>query len=415
MKRNYGVVLLVFVLFFVISFLTNILNPLIPEIKVGFNVGNAMAGFLPFAFFVAYGVMSIPSGMAIEKYQAKKVMIAAFVMSFIGAFLFALIPQYSVALISLFSIGIGMAMLQVAINPLLRVAGGEENFAFNSVFAQLVFGAASFLSPMVYSYLVTGIPGDQGNSDFLLSTLSGLVPKDLPWVSIYWIFAVISLVMFLLLMLIKLPKVELKEEEKSGTWATYQSLFKDRTVWLFFIGVFAYVGTEQGIANWISEFLKSYHGYNPQIEGANAVSLFWGLLTVGCLLGMLLLKFIDSRKVLIIFSSFAMISLSFAIFGPAEISLYAFPLTGFFLSVMWSIIISLALNSYAKHHGSFSGILVTGIVGGAVVPLIVGAIGTFSLKVGLMFLYLTLAYILSIGFWAKPLVNNKTINLRKKE
>ena len=103
MKRSYAIVLLVFIVFFVISFLTNILNPLIPEIKVGFNLGNAMAGFLPFSFFVAYGVMSIPAGMAVEKYHEKKVMIAAFFMAFLGAFLFALIPQYSIALISLFS------------------------------------------------------------------------------------------------------------------------------------------------------------------------------------------------------------------------------------------------------------------------------------------------------------------------
>ena len=76
---------------------------------------------------------------------------------------------------------------------------------------------------------------------------------------------------------------------------------------------------------------------------------------------------------------------------------------------MWSIIISLALTSVLVHPGSFSGILVTGIIGGAVVPLVVGAIGdTFGLKTGMLFLVITLLFILSIGFWAKPLINNKT-------
>jgi FHS family L-fucose permease-like MFS transporter len=76
---------------------------------------------------------------------------------------------------------------------------------------------------------------------------------------------------------------------------------------------------------------------------------------------------------------------------------------------MWSIIISLALNSVAEAHGSFSGILVTGIVGGAVVPFIVGGLGDiFGLRTGMVFLFITLLFILSIGFWSKPLINNET-------
>jgi fucose permease len=83
---------------------------------------------------------------------------------------------------------------------------------------------------------------------------------------------------------------------------------------------------------------------------------------------------------------------------------------------MWSIIFSLALNSLDKHHGSFSGILVTGIIGGALVPLAIGWLGDrLGLRFGMMFLYLTLAYILSIRFWARPLITNATISLRKKK
>ena len=98
-----------------------------------------MASFLPFSFFVAYGVMSIPSGILIELYGEKKVMLLAFLVSSTGAFLFALNSSYLFYLISLFLIGSGMAMLQVAINPLLRVTGGEKEFAFNSVLGQLFF------------------------------------------------------------------------------------------------------------------------------------------------------------------------------------------------------------------------------------------------------------------------------------
>lgn len=415
MKGKIVIIGVIFMVFFVISFLTNILGPIIPDIIQGFDLSLSMAGFLPFAFFVAYGVMSIPSGILVEKYKEKKIMIAAFIMAAIGATLFAFFPYYSVALPSLFIIGLGMAMLQVAINPLLRTAGGEENFAFNSVMAQLVFGGASFISPQVYSYLVKSLSNPSGDQNVMISLLSGFVPDNLPWISLYWLFAVIAIVVVFILAGVKFPIVKLKDDEKVGGVNIYKELFTDKTVVLFFIGVFAYVGTEQGIANWMSKFLETYHGFNPQIQGADAVSYFWGLLTVGCFLGLLLLKFIDSRKVLILFSALAIVSLTFALFGTAQVSIIAFPACGFFASVMWSIIFSLALNSMKSNHGSFSGILCTGIIGGAIVPLVVGALGdTLGLRFGMSFLYISLGFILSIGIWAKPLVNNKTIKLNKK-
>lgn len=413
MKRNPFIVGLVFVVFFVISLLTNIMGPIIPDIIKSFELSYFMVGFLPFAFFIAY-LASIPAGMLIERYREKTVMIAAFLLATFGALLFAMIPVFGIAVISLFLIGFGMAMLQVAINPLLRTAGGEEHFAFNSVFAQLFFGGASYLSPQIYSYLVANLNADQADPDFLISILKNVVPAELPWVSLYWIFALIALLMVIVILLSKLPKVELKDDEKTGAWSTIKLLLKERLVLLYFIGIFAYVGSEQGIANWISEFLSKYHGYDPQSVGANIVSYYWGLLTIGCLLGLAFLKLFDSKKILKVFTLAAMISLLIALFAEGELALYCFPAIGFFLSVMWSIVFSLALNSVPRHHGSFSGILCTGIIGGAIVPLIVGWLADIvGLKFGMMFLFVPLLYIFSIGFWAKPIINNETIFSKK--
>ncbi len=417
MKRNYFIVVLIMFVFFVISFLTNILGPLIPDIIKDFDVSKAVAAFLPFSFFIAYGVFSIPSGILIEKYSEKKIMVSAFGIALAGAILFSLFPSFPIAMLSLFMIGTGMAMLQVAINPLLRVAGGEEHFAFNSVMAQLAFGLASFLSPQLFSYLVLNLENfsSTGEANFLIRTLHEIVPSNLPWVSLYWMFAIISFLMVILMVIVKFPKVKRKEEEKAGAWSKHVELFKNKTVILFFIGIFAYVGTEQGVANWTSQFLYEYHGFDPRVEGADAISLFWGLLTVGCVLGLILLKFLDSKLVLKLFSGAAILSLTAGLFGSAQVALWAFPMVGFFASVMWSVIFSLALNSVKENHGAFSGILCSGIIGGAVVPLIVGAIGdAIGLKGGMIFIYITLGFIFSIGFWARPLINNKTVSLKKK-
>src|SRR5882672_2730611 len=122
MKRNYYIVALIMLTFFVISFLTNVIGPLIPDIIKGFNLSLTLVALLPFAFFIAYGVMSIPSGMLIEKYNEKKMMIVAFIIAFFGSLLLAVAPNYLTAILSLFIIGCGFAMLQVVINPLLRTA-----------------------------------------------------------------------------------------------------------------------------------------------------------------------------------------------------------------------------------------------------------------------------------------------------
>src|ERR1700688_4278437 len=157
MKRSYYIVGLIMLTFFVISFLTNIIGPLIPDMIKGFSLSLTLVAILPFAFFIAYGVMSIPSGMLIEKYNEKKIMVAAFIVAFTGSLILAIFPNYLSALGSLFLIGCGMAMLQVVINPLLRTSGGEEHYAFYSILAQLIFGLASFISPLVYSNIVINL------------------------------------------------------------------------------------------------------------------------------------------------------------------------------------------------------------------------------------------------------------------
>jgi fucose permease len=407
-KHSSFLVLVLFVIFFVISLLTNIIGPLVPDIIQSFQLNLTLAAFLPFSFFAAYAVMSIPAGMVIESLGEKTVLLAAFGLALAGSLLFACFPFYRTAILSLFLIGLGMAALQVAINPLLRVAGGEEHFAFNSIIVQFVFGLASFLSPLVYSYFAIGLKN--GSASLPVAVMARIVPADRPWISMYWVFAVITVAMIALIAALHLPRVDRKEDERVGAWEVHRELFAKPTVWLYFAAIFAYVGLEQGLSNWMSQFLSVAHGLDPQREGAMAVSRFWGVMTIGALLGMVLLKFFDSRKVLIAFSALAFFTFSAALFGSAAVAVWAFPATGFAISLMWGILFSLALNSLASHHGTFSGILCTGIVGGALVPLLIGSIGDhFSLRAGLCVLYLPLLYIFSVGIWARPLVANKTI------
>jgi len=135
-------------------------------------------------------------------------------------------------------------------------------------------------------------------------------------------------------------------------------------------------------------------------------------MSLGCLLGLLLLKLMDSRRVLALFVLAAMACVAAALFGSASLALWAFPAAGFCLSVMFSVLFSLALNSVPLHHGAFSGILCTGILGGAVLPMLVGQLAeTTGLRLAMCSVFLSLAYIFSVSIWARPLVSNETLPL----
>jgi fucose permease len=415
MKRNYPAVALVMLIFVTISFVTNIWGSLIPEVQSSFHLSMSLVGFIPTFLFLAYG-LSIPVGLMVDRFQAKPMLIAALLCGFLGCFIFACEPSYAMALVSLFTVGVGFAMAQVIINPLLRVAGGEENYAFFGNMSQLVFALGSAMSPQLYAYLTTRLKDPTLPRDPLIMILDKVVKPGLPWISLYWVFSVMVLAAIVFVFLVKMPKVELNEEEKVESLGVIKSLLGKSTVWIYFIGIFCYVATEQGVSNWISSFLQSYHGVDPTRAAQLSVAGFWGAMAAGCAVSLVLLKFYDSRKILMIFASLGIVTLLLALFGSKNMALVGLPMMGFWCSVGWPITFSLALNSLEKHHGSFAGILCTGIIGGAIMIPLVGKFGdVLGLRFGMLANCLTLGYLVFIAVWAKPLVNNATIKSNKTE
>jgi FHS family L-fucose permease-like MFS transporter len=397
MKRATLLMGYIMCVWFAISFVTNLIGPLMPVVISDFHLSLGMAGFLPFSFFLAYGLISIPAGALVEARGPRFTLLLAFALNLAGCLAISLSPTYLVVIGGLFVIGLGMAMLQVVINPLMRTTGGEQHFAFFSVMAQLVFGAASFVSPLLFAAVMKQPPTPA---------------RPIVWVELYFAFVAAYLLLLLITFRITIPQVTLAEDERPGTVAMYKSLIRERPVQLFFLGIIAYVGTEQSLADWMSQFLATYHHFSPTVEGAHAVSLFWGLMSVGCLLGLALVRLLDSRVVLRCAAVLAIGCVALALFGSADVSRGAFSAAGFFLSVMWSIVFSLALNSVSRYHGAFSGILCTGILGGAVVPSLVGLLGDrFGLRFALLTVFVTLGYIFSIGWWARPLIRNQTVGI----
>tara|TARA_B100000401_G_scaffold197948_1_gene133503 strand:+ start:1240 stop:2445 length:1206 start_codon:yes stop_codon:yes gene_type:complete len=401
MKINFNIQLIVFVMvvFFVISFITNIIGPLIPQFIKTYNLSLVLASFLPLSFFFSYGIFSIPAGIYLERYGGKIIMFFAFLISSIGAATIILYPGYLSFVISFFLIGAGMAILQVAINPLLRYAVSGENFAFFSIIGQLAFGSASFLSPIFYKFLL------EEKNPFGIFLFS-----DEPWLWIYVLFILAIIILLIFLYFLKIPDSQ-KHLERFD-FSVFFKFLKSRYSYFYFFGIFSYVGIEQGINNWSSEFLFMYHSLDPEVVGVEVISAFWGNLTIGTIISLFLVKIINEKKLLIIYALSSLILVILAIHGNSELSVLSFKLTGFSISGVWSVMISLGLNSIPRNHSIFTGILLTGIVGGAIFPFIIALVGqVFNLKIGMHVILFGLVYLSYVGFKAKPLVSNKTIKI----
>ncbi len=408
-RINYFVVVLLNCILFETGVIANAVGALLPDMIRDLRLSYTLAALLPFSYFIAFGVISIPAGILTEKLSAKKVVVASFVLAFAGTFSFAIRPQYPVVLISLFLVGCWLAAGQIPLYPLLKSACGGENLAFFTVLTNMMYGLGSMLSPHVYSMAVQRLAAP-GSGGLVGKGLSRLVQGSFNWVSLYWIFSAVLAVTIGVLIFVKFPRVQLTEEERAGSLQVYLGLLKNPTVLLFVCGVLCYSACEQGNANWMSQFLKAYHGCDPETTGARTLSWFWTLLTAGCAGGMLLIKIFESRRVVTVSSLLALGCFSCAILGNRTMALIFFPLVGLFLSVLWPLIAELALNSLEKHHGALMGILFSSAVGGAFGPVLIGRIADVAgLRAGMLVLFLPLAYIAFLGVRARPLVKNATM------
>jgi fucose permease len=153
-----------------------------------------------------------------------------------------------------------------------------------------------------------------------LKALAVAAPTSMPWVAFYLVSGLMFAVLLIIIGLVKFPKIELNADEKVEGLAIVLELFKSKIVWAYFIGIFAYVGTEQGVVVWISKFLETYYQANPDTVGAHVSALFWAGQALGCLLGLILIKLMDQRILLASFVVGGMVILSLALFGDYQIA-----------------------------------------------------------------------------------------------
>lgn len=383
-KSNVQLLLLVCVNYFSFALITNVIGALIPYWKDSFQLSATAITLLGSMFYLAYGLTSLPQGVLIDKIGNKKMFLFGVLLILFGSAVFALNPNYKAGLIALFVVGIGVTTLQLVGNLLVKkIDENTDKYSRNLALTQVFCGIGGFASGIL--------------TRFLLKTLG------LGWQSIYYVFIAMGIILAILVLATKIPEIA-QEKSMQPDLQEYLKLIKNPSILFFAGGIFIYKGILIGIASWLAIFLINAHHFD-KADAALIVGLYWGFQSLGRLLGGIMLHFIDSSRSLIIYSVCCLVSLLIAVNASLpQVSVFSFVMVGFFTSIIFPCIFSLAVNSFdQKYEGTIAGILCTAFIGCAIVPPVIGLISdaTKSLTLSLSIVgSIAFLYVATIGVYA---------------
>lgn len=376
-KQNYALpILMMFLLFFIISFVTGLQNPMANILKGQFNLSNAQSQLANGAVFLAYLFMGIPAGKMLERIGYKKSALTALVTGFIGVlilFLAGKVESFPIYLFGAFISGFSMCILNAVVNPMLTVLGSEEGANQRLNFGGALNSLGGTLAPMLGGLVVGNIASP---------TISDANPL------LYLSMGIFALV-FVVLILVDIPEPHVV---KASNIKNLHSPLSFRHFILGMVAIFFYVGVEVSISNTTFNYLTN--GLNVDKGSAGSiVGTYWLLMLVGRLAGGALGKKFTSKQMLVAVSTMALLFIIGSIMvgtGPqtslpafssdtlsfvmksVPVSILLLVLCGLFLSVMWPGIFNLATSGLGKYTAQGSGFFMTMVVGGGVLPYVQG-------------------------------------------
>lgn len=383
-------------LFFLWGFITCLNDILIPYLKAIFQLSFAQANLINLCFFGAYFLMSIPAGKLVARMGYKKGMLLGFVVAAIGAFLFypaAAQRAYGLFLGALFVLASGITLLQVAANPYVAILGPPESASSRLSLTQAFNSLGTTLAPLLGSALILSRLPKLDNATTAASIDISAV--QLPYLVIGGMLLLISLV----LSRINLPVIQHVTDDDDATGEHHRSAWQYRHLILGVVGIFMYVGAEVAIGSHIVSYLAlpNVMGLDPTAAG-NKVAYYWGAAMIGRFAGAYLLNKFSPAKLLAFTAVGAVALILISINTTGAVAMWSLLAVGLMNSVMYPTIFTLAVAGLGRHTEEGSGLLCTAIVGGALVPMLFGAIADHSgLRLALLLPIVCYAYIMWYG------------------
>jgi len=369
----------IFLAFLVMGF-GDAVGPFVGLAKNEFNLSNTLAFIIPFLGFLMFGLLSVPMGIFQDRKGKKFTLQLGLIIALIGLIIpiFGLnsFPKF---LLTVLLLGIGATILQVAGNPIMRDVSEEGKYSRNLSLGQFVKAIGSLSGP-----LIPVIAARYFKSDWRV------------------MFPIYSAFILLTIISVASLKVEEKKEkgQKPATFSSCLSLLKNKYVLLMVTGIFLYVGAEVSISSGIPVHLKSRFGIDIEKLGLLGTGLFFTALVVGRFLGGVILNWIKAEKFFLITSIVSIISLLGLFTSIKGIVIISVIFIGLGFANIFPLIFSITIERLPEKTNELSGLMITAIVGGAILPPIMGFVSDLtSTTIGFLVPLSAILYI----FWLSTL------------
>ena len=329
-------------------------------VKADFNLSDTMANFLPSMVFLWFFFLSVPTSLLMNRIGKRKTVVLSLIVTVLALVLPLCGYNYPVMLASFCLLGIGNTLMQVSLNPLISCVVKGDKLASSLTFGQFVKAIASFSAPLIASWAAVRF----GN-----------------WRILYGTFLVIGVAATLYVMLTKV-----EEDAPSETTSKFKDVIKllgIPTVLMLFFGIVAHVGIDVGVNTCAPKILMERLGI-PLTEAAIATSVYFLFRTIGCLTGSLILAKWDLRKFFSLSVVLMILSMISMFVCHTKLGIYAsIALVGYGNSNMFSMIFSKALLFMPERKNEMSGLMIMGLIGGTIFPILMGALSdAFESQVG---------------------------------
>ena len=323
-------------------------------VKKDLSLNDSTANIFPSLVFFWFLIFSVPTGMLMNKIGRKNTVLLSLVVTIVSLFLPLLGESFGLMLVSFSLLGIGNALMQTSLNPLVSSVIKGNNLASTLTFGQFVKAIASFMAPYIAMW----------------GAMSAIPSFGLGWRVLFPIYMIIGIIASLLLL--GTPIENEKAESKPSTFAECFKLLGKPIVLLSFIGIMCHVGIDVG-TNTTAPKLLIERLHMPLNDAAFATSLYFIFRTIGCLTGSFFLRVMKHRTFFIISVTMMALSMIGMFLDTSKFVLYAsIALVGYGNSNIFSIVYSQALLSVPDKQNEVSGLMIMGLFGGTIFPLLMG-------------------------------------------
>jgi FHS family L-fucose permease-like MFS transporter len=370
--------ILVTSLFFFWGFVHNLDPILIPHLRKSFRLNDLQSSLIDSSVFIAYFAMALPAGYVMRKYGYKSGIVGGLLLFALGCFLFlpaADTHQYIYFLGALFIIASGLTFLETAANPYATIIGPPETATRRLNFAQSFNGLAAMVAPIIGGqFILSGTEmSDEAYAKLSPEALNNYLTTEAQSVKMpYLILGILVLLVAVLFMVSKLPDV--KEGDDNATGNNPLKAFRHRHLTWAVVAQFFYVGAQVCVGSFFIKMARTGAGMD---EKTAAQYLGWGYgaaFMLGRFVGTFLMGRFASEKLLSAYALINIVLSAVAIFGSGIVVVYALIAIAFFMSIMFPTIFSLGIKDVGADTKMASSLIVMSIVGGALLPPVLGVI-----------------------------------------